>query len=92
MAQEWPGNVRELQHAADRFVLGVWRPGAEVAVEPGTGMAQRVAAFEQVLIDNALRECGGDVGVAAERLQLPRKTLYDKIARFGIAIGAYRAP
>ena len=43
MAQEWPGNVRELQHAADRFVLGVWRPGAEVAVEPGTGMAQRVA-------------------------------------------------
>ena len=92
MAQEWPGNVRELQHAADRFVLGVWRPGAEVAVEPGTGMAQRVAAFEQVLIDNALRECGGDVGVAAERLQLPRKTLYDKIARFGIAIGAFRAP
>lgn len=54
-------------------------------------MAQRVAAFEQVLIDNALRECGGDVGVAAERLQLPRKTLYDKIARFGIVIGAYRA-
>jgi len=91
MAQDWPGNVRELQHVADRFALGVWRPGAEIAAEAGAGMAQRVAAFEQVLIDNALRECGGDVGAAAERLQVPRKTLYDKIARFGIAIGAYRA-
>jgi len=91
MAQDWPGNVRELQHAADRFVLGVWRPGVETDGSARAGMAQRVAVFEQVLIDNALRECGGDVGAAAERLQVPRKTLYDKIARFGIVIGAYRA-
>jgi len=91
MTQDWPGNVRELQHAAERFVLGVWQPGAQLVTEAGAGMAQRVAAFEQVLIDAALRECGGDVAAAAERLQLPRKTLYDKIARFGIAIGAYRA-
>lgn len=90
MGQDWPGNVRELQHAADRFVLGVWRPGAEVAADESAGLAQRLAAFEHLLIDNALRDCGGDVAAAAEHLAVPRKTLYDKIARFGIDMAAYR--
>ncbi|WP_287369780.1 helix-turn-helix domain-containing protein, partial [Thauera sp.] len=72
------------------FVLGVWRPGAEVAADESAGLAQRLAAFEHLLIDNALRDCGGDVAAAAEHLAVPRKTLYDKIARFGIDMAAYR--
>ncbi|NLF53142.1 MAG: sigma-54-dependent Fis family transcriptional regulator [Thauera phenolivorans] len=90
MGQDWPGNVRELQHVADRLVLGVWRPGAELAAVEGAGLAQRLAAFEHLLIDNALRQCNGDVAAAAEALAVPRKTLYDKIGRFGIDMSAYR--
>ncbi len=93
MTQDWPGNVRELQHAAERYVLGVWRPAAELgegAGGEGEGMARRVAAFELYLIESALRTSAGDVAAAAMALSLPRKTLYDKIARYGIEVGAFR--
>ena len=89
MAQAWPGNVRELQHAAERFVLGLWRPAAGLAGE-GSGLTQRVAAFEAALIESALRHSAGDVAAAAEALGVPRKTLYDKIAKFGIQVADFR--
>ncbi|WP_313952561.1 sigma-54 dependent transcriptional regulator, partial [Accumulibacter sp.] len=80
MAQDWPGNVRELQHAAERFVLGVWRPSSLDAAESDLAMPQRVAVFELFLIENALQQTHGDIASAAAALGIPRKTLYDKLA------------
>ncbi len=91
MAQDWPGNVRELQHAADRFVLGLWRVNTEIAGSGPNSLAQRVAGFELSLIEGALRRSGGDVAAAAEALGLPRKTLYDKLARYQVDVERYRA-
>jgi two-component system C4-dicarboxylate transport response regulator DctD len=86
----WPGNIRELSHFADRVVLGVEQasPGpAERSPEPLPSLVDR---FEASLIREALRTSGGSVKQALEILRIPRKTLYDKISRHGIALDEYR--
>lgn len=90
MAQDWPGNVRELQHMADRYVLGVWRPEIDVPQGGAGGLVQRVAGFELSLIEATLARCGGDVAASAEALGLPRKTLYDKVAKYRIDVARFR--
>ncbi|WP_295987128.1 sigma-54 dependent transcriptional regulator [uncultured Variovorax sp.] len=85
MAHAWPGNVRELRNIADRFVLGLW-DGEEsfrsLAQEPRS-LDEQMAQFERYLIREALEACNGSAAAAAERLGVPRKTLYDKMRRLG---------
>jgi two-component system, NtrC family, C4-dicarboxylate transport response regulator DctD len=89
-AREWPGNVRELRNFADRLVLGV----AEMPTAPdGQGadtLPQRVDAFERALIAEALAAQEGNVAAAADRLGIPKKTLYDKLKKYQLSAG--RAP
>ncbi|HEV7346624.1 MAG TPA: sigma-54 dependent transcriptional regulator [Devosia sp.] len=84
-SQDWPGNVRELKAVAERFVLGLGghaAPARETAfTDP---LPERVARFEADAIAQALRDCGGSTAEAAERLGLPRRTLNEKIARYGL--------
>ncbi len=87
LAHDWPGNVRELKNVAHRLCLGLDEPG-ETLSEPG-GLVHTLDQVERLLIEEALAVCEGQVSRAAERLQLPRKTLYDKLARLGL--GPHRA-
>ncbi|MFN3987218.1 MAG: sigma-54-dependent transcriptional regulator [Rhodocyclaceae bacterium] len=88
MRHDWPGNVRELRNAVDRFCLGV---AAATERDPeDASLVQRVDRFERELIEQALRRAGGNVSAAAERLQLPRKTLYDKLQRHRLLPQDYR--
>lgn len=91
-AQDWPGNVRELKNAAERFCLGLGhqRPLADDH-EPHLSLAQRLDLVERRCIEEALRQSAGNVALAAEQLQLPKKTLYDKLARFAIAAEDFRS-
>jgi len=84
-AQPWPGNVRELQNTAERYVLGLLLRTGEVgeATHNHTLDAQ-VDAFEKRIIEQALDASSGLVIHAAQRLGVPRKTLYYKMARHGI--------
>jgi two-component system, NtrC family, C4-dicarboxylate transport response regulator DctD len=89
MQRDWPGNVRELRNAADRLVLGV----AEDSLTLSAGKAadtqslkERVEQFERAVIAEALDQTGGAVAVAADRLQLGKATLYEKIKRYGLAV------
>lgn len=93
MAHSWPGNVRELKNVADRLVLGLplgsvtAAPASEAAAPTATGtsgLGQQMARFEEILITQALRQHQGDVGAAAQTLQVPRPTLYDKMRKLGI--------
>jgi len=86
---DWPGNVRELRNFAFSAVLGLTEAAGWEAADQG--LTERVRAYEEVLIREALQSANGRVGRALELLQLPRKTLYDKMARAGIVPGAYRA-
>lgn len=88
-ARDWPGNVRELRNFADRLVLGVV-DGA--GVQPGSGavgdtLPQRVDAYERALIAEALAAQEGNVAAAADRLGIPKKTLYDKLKKYQLSSG-----
>jgi two-component system C4-dicarboxylate transport response regulator DctD len=83
--REWPGNVRELRNAADRYVLGL---GLDEETEPAPAvegrLADRVAAFERSLIAGALHAHGGALKPVYEALGISRKTLYEKMQRYGL--------
>ncbi|MEN8893477.1 sigma-54-dependent transcriptional regulator [Planktotalea arctica] len=81
MAQDWPGNARSLMSAAMRFVMGLSAPAA---AGEELGLAEQLAQVERALLLAALRRQKGQASAAAKALKLPRKTFYDKLARYGI--------
>jgi two-component system C4-dicarboxylate transport response regulator DctD len=86
-AADWAGNVRELRAAAERYALGLPTPGrsgiGDMAAN-GARLPERVAAYEASLIRAALEEHGGNAQTASEALGVPRRTLSEKIARYGL--------
>lgn len=48
------------------------------------GLAERVAFFEQMLIEDALSATKGSIKHTMTALNLPRKTLYDKMRKYGL--------
>lgn len=84
---DWPGNVRELKAKAERFALGIgeaFSGFAEPAAAAGASLPDRLAAFEVAEIRAAMAAAGGRSARAAEILGIPRRTLNEKLARFGI--------
>lgn len=47
--------------------------------------------FEAGLISDVLSATGGDIQQTLRTLRVPRKTLYDKIRRYSIDLGRFRA-
>lgn len=86
MAKNWPGNARSLMSAAMRFVLGM----PEGAQAEGVGLVEQMAQVERSLLVAALGRQDGRASKAAEALKLPRKTFYDKLAKYGIKPEDYR--
>ncbi|SDW47136.1 two component, sigma54 specific, transcriptional regulator, Fis family [Ruegeria halocynthiae] len=87
MAQDWPGNARSLMSAAMRFVLGM---PEEVAQAADQGLNEQLARVERSLLIAALGRHNGKAAEAAKSLKLPRKTFYDKLARYQIRPEDYR--
>jgi len=87
MAQDWPGNARSLMSAAMRFVLGM---PEEVSAAADMGLSEQMARVERSLLIAALARQNGNATEAAKALHLPRKTLYDKLARYGVRPEHYR--
>ncbi|WP_170329949.1 sigma-54-dependent transcriptional regulator [Ruegeria arenilitoris] len=81
MASDWPGNARSLMSAAMRFVLGM---PEEVAQATDLGLSEQMARVERSLLIAALGRHNGKASDAAKALKLPRKTFYDKLARYQI--------
>ncbi len=92
MTHDWPGNVRELRNAAERFALGIAARRPVQATEqpdaippmPNGSLYDQMADFERRLIENALTQAKGDVGEVMRLLDLPRRTLNEKMNRYGI--------
>lgn len=88
MSRDWPGNARALMSEAMRLVMGVnEQPRADASL----GLAEQMAQVEQSLLRTALRRAGGSASDAAQALKLPRKTFYDKLARYGIKPETFRS-
>jgi two-component system C4-dicarboxylate transport response regulator DctD len=91
MARDWPGNARALMSAAMRFALGLggtMAPGLVEGDQPG--LAEQMARVERSLLVAALQREKGRAGRAAQALRLPRKTFYDKLARYGLRAEDFR--
>lgn len=57
----------------------------DTSAENGAGLAERVRRFEIDMIRDALARTGGNQTKAAELLDLPRRTLTNKIQQYGLA-------
>ena len=99
----WPGNIRQLMNVAERAVLQKRRgeeglaglldeeaaaPAAPVVMSEKP-LRDHVEAFEKMLIDNALRRNRGAVSSVMEELALPRRTLNEKMAKYGLVRAEY---
>lgn len=100
-AQNWTGNVRELKNVADRFIFQYSRNPATsleslfstaIPIEPvhssrrGTLSAQ-VQSHEKTVIERTLSQCNGNIKQAIEELDVPRRTLNQKMQKYGIERG-----
>ncbi len=87
MRRPWPGNMRELRAVAERYALNIEQP--DIAAAPPVSqesLADRVAAFEAREIRTTLDRCRGNTERAAQVLGMARRTLSDKIHRYGIRL------
>ncbi|OBZ93885.1 Fis family transcriptional regulator [Pararhizobium polonicum] len=83
--RSWPGNVRELRNAADRLVLGLdTKPDEGQASAERPRLADKVAAYERGIIASALAAHGGALRPVYELLGISRKTLYEKMQKYGL--------
>ncbi len=99
----WPGNVRQLINVAERAVLQNRRGSGTIAsllmaesdaAEPvmtteGKPLKEYVEAFERMLIDNTMRRHKGSISAVMEELCLPRRTLNEKMAKYGLQRADY---
>ncbi|MBV7409664.1 sigma-54 dependent transcriptional regulator [Maritimibacter sp. DP1N21-5] len=99
----WPGNIRQLINIAERAVLQSRRGTGTISsllmndhddVSPvvtteGKPLKEYVEAFERMLIDNTMRRHKGSIVGVMEELCLPRRTLNEKMAKYGLQRSDY---
>ena len=101
----WPGNVRQLINVAERAVLqnrrgtgsitsllmadGDDTQTAEATTTEGKPLKEYVESFEKMLLDNTMRRHKGSISAVMDELCLPRRTLNEKMAKYGLSRGDY---
>jgi two-component system C4-dicarboxylate transport response regulator DctD len=82
---EWTGNVRELEAFAQSWAIGLNLPNEKAPLATdGRPLHLMVAEFERTVIENALQAVEGNIQLLEQTLGTPRKTLYDKLNRYGL--------
>ncbi len=100
----WPGNIRQLVNIAERAVLQARRGSGTITsllmadneaaadftvTTEGKPLKEYVEAFERMLIDNTMRRHRGSIVNVMEELCLPRRTLNEKMAKYGLQRADY---
>jgi len=88
LSHDWPGNVRELANVAERDVLGLSEPQLDDP-ETGQSLVAQQEAFEAQCLRAALTRHKGDIKAVLNELQLPRRTLNEKMQRHGLMREAF---
>jgi two-component system C4-dicarboxylate transport response regulator DctD len=88
-AHDWPGNVRELRNFAERAALGLpaETPADETlrVAEQNPLLGERMDAYEKFTIERELLKQRGNLSNTYKVLGVSRKTLYDKMKKYGIS-------
>ena len=100
----WPGNIRQLVNIAERAVLQSRRGTGTISsllmndhddvqattmTTEGKPLKEYVEAFERMLIDNTMRRHKGSIVGVMDELCLPRRTLNEKMAKYGLQRSDY---
>ncbi|WP_136680631.1 sigma-54 dependent transcriptional regulator [Neptunomonas sp. XY-337] len=92
----WPGNVRELKNIAVRYALDGEQSAAQLLypqqgeltherfVDTSLPLAVQVANFESAVIQHALMTHQGNIKAVMDMLDLPRRTLNQKMAKYDL--------
>ena len=103
-AHHWPGNVRELRNCIERsFIMSdeevdleINRPGPVTGPRVGSDgcvrvpLGSTVADAEREMILATIDHCGGNKRKAADVLGISVKTVYNKLAEYGMTEGSLR--
>ncbi|WP_228721414.1 MULTISPECIES: sigma-54-dependent transcriptional regulator [Desulfosediminicola] len=95
MAHSWPGNVRELKNIAQRYVLTSQRGDNRIAyllgntephgvMEAQQSLAEQSECFEKCVLEQSLQRHKGNATAVMEELDLPRRTLNQKMVKHGL--------
>ncbi len=103
-SMSWPGNVRELENLIERLAIfaasdeiaaeevereGARRKTANAVSDPATTtLPDKLQEMERQEILRVLRESRGNKSLAARKLGIERKTLYEKARRLGVDMGS----
>ena len=94
---DWPGNVRELRNMIDRIGLGMWSGLDEdnnthdsklTSNDAGSSkklLQDHIGQYEAILIKKELDQNNGNMKKTYESLGISRKSLYDKIQKYGLS-------
>ena len=89
LSYRWPGNVRELRNVLERAAIvcegGLIAP-EHLALQhedrPAGAVSSNVKVVERQMIEQVLKESGGNKSKAARRLGLTRKQLYVRLRQY----------
>lgn len=96
LSHDWPGNVRELKNVAERYVLSSQPLNERLASLIGTAtdtfrgqpeltsLNDKLRNYERCILEQCLAKHKGDVQAVMEELGLPRRTLNEKMSRYGL--------
>ena len=82
----WPGNIRELEHTMERAVIigEIGIPHSSLPSSNSSTPSASLASMERDLIARTIHECDGNLSLVAQRLDIARQTLYNKIKKYGL--------
>ena len=94
----WPGNVRELKHAVENMVVvsrgpvltvenlpeSIHRSERRATTDLQSLVGMPLKEVEKILIRNTLAQVGGNRSDAAKMLGIGERTLYRKLAKYGL--------
>jgi len=97
LSHTWPGNVRELQNVAERYVLLGQNCDYDLErfihgydAQTAMTLPEQVECFEKSAIEQALVINKGSIKETMVTLGVPRKTLYDKMSKYGLDKNNYK--
>ncbi|HWO13419.1 MAG TPA: sigma-54 dependent transcriptional regulator [Polyangiaceae bacterium] len=82
-----PGSLLEPQHLPAEIGearLESSEPSASTDLDPSARLRQELSDIERQRVLDALEQCGGNQGLAAERLGISRRTLVYRLSAFGL--------
>lgn len=94
----WPGNIRELENVIERAVIvckqssiqpehlpaRIQDASIESIQHPSKGAELKLKVMEKKAIQEALDELNGNKSKTAQKLGISRKSLYNKIKKYGL--------